>query len=317
MSGSYPILAYSSNGSKSLESGSWTNGHCVTVTGKVNGTCLNKTPNGDLLVKSNGTVLHSDCKQKRKGKKANKVNKSELRGLISAPAELGEAQSVKSVEDESQNVDKLFNATEYTLGTNRMAKMWESVLTRTNQTQPEPFPQTNTLNVISRNVINYTVSSATIEQPSESTEPTTIGTVHISQPRLEAMTYQGQMCSLNEAISTLKRGEKPLKVGRNSQTRSVSIGRSAIVKPLGQPIPCITQRSPEPLVIQPTVNRSHSQRFGLSPRDISNPCLQNTTYTEALADLATIRRQRAQNQPHRSIQNNAPDKSKLTVRRPF
>lgn len=111
VSGSYPILAYSSSGSKSLENGSWTNGHCVTVTGKVNGTCLNKTPNGDLLVKSNGTVLHSDCKQKRKGKKANKVTKPELRGLISAPVELGEAQSVKSVEDESQIVGKLFNTT--------------------------------------------------------------------------------------------------------------------------------------------------------------------------------------------------------------
>lgn len=197
-----------------------------------------------------------------------------------------------------------------------MAKMWESVLARTNQAQPEPLPQTNTLNAISRNVIKPTVCSTKIQQPSESTEPTTIGAVQISQPRLEAMTYQGQICSLNEAISTLKRGEKPSKIGRNSQTRSISIRRSATVRPLGQPIPCVTQQSPEPLVIQPTVNRSHSQRFGLSPRDISNPCLQNTTYTEALADLATIRRQRAQ-KPHESIQNNTPDKSKLNTRRPF
>ncbi|TPP57847.1 Subfamily M12B unassigned peptidase, partial [Fasciola gigantica] len=315
VSGSYPILAYAANGPKPLENGNWTNGHCVMVAGKVNGTGLDKALNGDAPTKTNGTVPRSECKPKRKGKKLNKSNKPDLKGLISAPVELGKARSVKSIEDDSRCTGEQFNATEYasTLGTNRMAQMWESVLACTNRAHPGPFLQSSTWNDISHNATKQAAPADRTPQPCENNESRTTGIVQISQPRLETMTYQGEMCTLNEAMSTLKRGEKPPKVACNSQTQSAGIRRSVTVKPPGRSVPCTTQQQSGRLVIQPTVNRSQSQRFGLSPRDISNPCLQNTTYTEALTDLATMRKQRAQ-QPHAGAQTSTPDRLKPATR---
>uniref|UniRef100_A0A183A863 Peptidase M12B domain-containing protein n=1 Tax=Echinostoma caproni TaxID=27848 RepID=A0A183A863_9TREM len=330
-SGSYPILAYATNGPNSLKNGGWVNGHCVTVVGKANGTCLDKAINGDVGFKANGTLLRSapaggqiDSKSKRKAKKSTKSDMPDLKGLISGPLELGEAQSVRSMEDEPQVLGGDSAEPGNPLGTNRMAKMWENVIARQNRVQVGSAPLADapdTVTIKHAPIVNKT----SVLSSSDGLEPKSVSVVQISQPKLETMTYQGDMCSLNEAMSTLKRGEKHSKMHaaehqqQQQPTSASTIRRTATLRPPVRLVPSVNPLTSGSaggrLVIQPTVNRSQSQRFGLSPRDISNPRLQNTTYTEALTDLETVRQQRAQ-QPTGGTLTNTPDKTKSNSRRP-
>ncbi|KAH8871938.1 Disintegrin and metalloproteinase domain-containing protein 9 [Schistosoma japonicum] len=108
-------------------------------------------------------------------------------------------------------------------------------------------------------------------------------TTFISEPRLEAMTYEGPMCSLNDAVvmNTLQRKSKGT-LSHNQSAGFTFTTDSQSPPPINKHNPIINQQ-PVTLGRQP-----------LSSKDISKPLLQATTYNERLSDLESARIRLAQ-----------------------
>ncbi|CAH8575118.1 unnamed protein product [Schistosoma guineensis] len=112
-------------------------------------------------------------------------------------------------------------------------------------------------------------------------------TTFISEPRLETMTYEGPMCSLNDPIiiNTLQRKSKNT-LDNQSKPASFTNSQSSINKQNCQQKTITNQ----PLTTQPlTTTVVTGGRQPLSSKDISEPLLQATTYNESLSDLKTAR----------------------------
>ncbi|TGZ73585.1 hypothetical protein CRM22_001435 [Opisthorchis felineus] len=148
------------------------------------------------------------------------------------------------------------------------------------------LPQPRSIQIIegkpkSRN--NHAVASL-ISQDSESEDRQTIA---ISEPRLKDMTYRGPICSLSEALNTLRRCDQvsSIEPSQVAKKQRRVVRRPSRLKTLDY----------GSLLKKPSFRRTQSQhREPSMPQvqpgwDISAPRLESTTYTESLNDLDTAR----------------------------
>ncbi|CAH8593261.1 unnamed protein product [Schistosoma rodhaini] len=122
-----------------------------------------------------------------------------------------------------------------------------------------------------------------LQSNNTSIKPTTF----ISEPRLETMTYEGPMCSLNDPvmINTLQRKSKNT-LDNQSKSAILNNSQSSINKQSCQQKTITNQHNTtQPL----TTTIVTGGRKPLSSKDISEPLLQATTYNESLSDLKTAR----------------------------
>ncbi|GAA56914.1 disintegrin and metalloproteinase domain-containing protein 9, partial [Clonorchis sinensis] len=130
---------------------------------------------------------------------------------------------------------------------------------------------------------NHAVASP-ISHDSESKDRQTIA---ISEPRLKDMTYRGPICSLSEALNTLRRGDQvpSIEPSHVAKKQRRVVRRPSRLKTLDY----------GSLLKKPSFRRTQSQHrepsmSQVQPRwDISAPRLESTTYTESLNDLDTAR----------------------------
>nr|CAH8856515.1 unnamed protein product [Trichobilharzia regenti] len=121
----------------------------------------------------------------------------------------------------------------------------------------------------------------------------------ISEPRLERMTYEGSMCSLNDAaavINTLKRKSKESTLTGKKTQSNVPVEVEVVVGNNSQSIVTTAKQkllnNNDSTTLQTGklhLTQTTPIRSTLTPKDISEPLLQTTTYNETLSDLQTAR----------------------------
>ncbi|CAH8559041.1 unnamed protein product [Heterobilharzia americana] len=134
--------------------------------------------------------------------------------------------------------------------------------------------------------VGQTVHKTIESQHSQPNGATVKPSTFISEPRLETMTYDGPMCSLNDpvVIDTIK---------RKSKDRLVTKSKCTSLTNDSQPEITIKQKPQQKLLNNPVyalqTTTTLPVRPPLSSKDISEPLLQTTTYNETLSDLQTAR----------------------------
>lgn len=137
---------------------------------------------------------------------------------------------------------------------------------------------------------------------------------YISEPRLKTMTYEGNVCSLDEAfvLNTLKCTKRnKANIEDNSDKRN----SNNKPKKLNSSQSSFTHNSyfeSGRNHINCTLPRNTTHRTSLSPNDISAPKLQMTTYNESLADLITMQNQLKQINTNGKIKANNRTKTQRT-----
>ncbi|CAL8099173.1 unnamed protein product [Calicophoron daubneyi] len=280
----YPILAYQDSTSELLlkenEIG-WTNGyadHLRKTQYDVEVKVANGLPKSNL---TNGSVLYSQTRLKPLKQNGNESSQypekwkrpnGKVHSIVSRPSLIEEI------------VDRDADETAGTGKGNRHANMGDKRFGYTVERHKSSVWQERRGRQEDSSPTKACVPTNTTENPETRIRSNDL----ISPPRLETMTYQGDMCSLNEAavMSTLRRTTKPK---NSNETNSKTNGMQTV---LLRKVSQMRHLDYSPLSPSPSVSRSQSQRVGgLSPHDISQPRLENTTYKESLADLETARLQ--------------------------